>query len=306
MARGVLVLFGLLVSVSGLEIGLRVFRPQPLFRFRFSASLGWEQEPGARFVFTKDEFRNPVTYSSAGLRDTEHSLEKPAGTIRIVAIGDSFTEGLQVPLEDTYPKRLESILNLASQGGRYEVINFGTTGYGPDQYLVRLRNQALRYDADLILVGVFINDLDDLAEYGLSRLENGALHFRVVAPPGSLEGLSQRMRFFLRGRSHLFAFLTASVVRIRHLPAVLLRREGTSAQRDGSLESPERLRPYRRTYPDIMTTQIALAEALFQEMDRLATQHGLPIVAVLFPAQEQVYEGRYRSLLARWARPGEE
>lgn len=111
----VALVLGLLIA---LEFVCRVFLPEPLFRFRFSPSLGWEQEPGATFLFIKDEFHIPVTYSSAALRDTERSLKKPDATFRVVAIGDSFTEALQVPLEDTYPKQLEAMLNQASRTGR--------------------------------------------------------------------------------------------------------------------------------------------------------------------------------------------
>jgi hypothetical protein len=49
--------------------------------------------------------------NSDGLRDTEHSLQKPAGVYRIALLGDSATEGLQVALKDTYGKVLERMLN---------------------------------------------------------------------------------------------------------------------------------------------------------------------------------------------------
>src|SRR3984957_3032518 len=48
--------------------------------------------------------------SSAGLRDVEHNIAKPAGVKRVALLGDSSTEGMQVSLSNTYAKVLEKEL----------------------------------------------------------------------------------------------------------------------------------------------------------------------------------------------------
>jgi len=277
---------------------VRIFVPQPLFRFRFSPTLVWEQEPGAAYWYIKDEFQTFVRYNSTGLRDTEHNLKKEKGTFRIVTLGDSFTEALQVKLEEGYPKQLEEKLNRASNGRKYEVINFGTTGYGPDQYFLRLRDQAMLYEPDLVLVGVFINDLDDLAELDLLHLEGGALRFKSFGP---LEALSKQIKFFARGHSHFFTFLT---FRFQQLSAShLLTKVGLAAEPAKGSQMPELLRRYRKTYAGKMKTQVDLAEALFKGMRQVAEQGGARIGVVIFPAQEQVYEDRFLELQKKWDIP---
>jgi hypothetical protein len=52
-----------------------------------------------------------IDINSQGFRDKEFSLSKPTNTIRILAMGDSWTYGWYVNLNDTWPKKLENLLN---------------------------------------------------------------------------------------------------------------------------------------------------------------------------------------------------
>jgi hypothetical protein len=72
-------------------------------------------------LFSKGVFRNdpllsyrvqpvPGFSNSLGFRDDEFTLEKPPGTFRIVALGDSFAFGAQVPFEDNFLYLLEGEL----------------------------------------------------------------------------------------------------------------------------------------------------------------------------------------------------
>lgn len=49
--------------------------------------------------------------SSIGLRDVEHAATRAPGTRRILILGDSMAEALQVPLEQTAARRLEHLLS---------------------------------------------------------------------------------------------------------------------------------------------------------------------------------------------------
>ncbi len=93
--------------------------------------------------------------NSQGLRDTEHSLEKPKNTTRIALLGDSATEALQVPLAETYGKRLERLLsnsNAAYGKKNFEVINFGCSSYSTGQELLQFRNQVAAYKPDITML----------------------------------------------------------------------------------------------------------------------------------------------------------
>lgn len=69
--------------------------------YRPEAQLGWTLRPGIAAWFTK-EGRAYVEVSSAGLRDREHTVDKLAGVYRIVVLGASYSEAMQVAREEAY------------------------------------------------------------------------------------------------------------------------------------------------------------------------------------------------------------
>ena len=106
-----------------------------------------------------------VTTNSLGLREGERARAKPPGTYRIVALGDSTTEGWGVAQDMTWPAQLERRLNAQPlkgfpEGLHYEVLNLGVGNYNTVQEVMRLRNLGLSLDPDLVLLGYFINDAE--------------------------------------------------------------------------------------------------------------------------------------------------
>jgi hypothetical protein len=116
----------------------------------------YELKPNLDLMFKLVPFRS----SSQGLRDREYPLEKPPGTVRIAAIGDSFTMGSGVEMEDVYPKVLERELT-RTEGRPFEVLDFGVGGYGLRQYVAVMKTKALAWHPDLFLVGFCPNDVRD-------------------------------------------------------------------------------------------------------------------------------------------------
>jgi len=84
---------------------------------------------------------------------------KAPGTFRIIAVGDSFTFGDGIQLEDAYPARLERLLNLDAEADLHaEVINAGVKGYSSTHEL-ELIKRALQFAApDLIILQMTLND----------------------------------------------------------------------------------------------------------------------------------------------------
>jgi hypothetical protein len=89
-----------------------------------------------------------------GLRDSEHSLNKASDTFRIALLGDSATEGMQVPLNDTYGKKLEKLLNNSGEKlhKSFEVINFGCSSYSNGQETLQLEEKVAAYHPDLVIL----------------------------------------------------------------------------------------------------------------------------------------------------------
>jgi GDSL-like Lipase/Acylhydrolase family len=160
----ILVIAGSLVScLVVLELVGRVsgLFPAPSGAYRFSATKGYELSPGEGEI------------NSAGLRDREYPVAKPAATFRIVAIGDSFTFGAGVKQGETYPKRLEAMLNerLGGKGTTFEVLDAGVPGYNTYQELIHLREVGLKFNPDLIVLGFTLSDAE-LGDFGLKDVKD--------------------------------------------------------------------------------------------------------------------------------------
>jgi hypothetical protein len=105
-----------------------------------------------------------IHINSDGLHDREHALAKPADTIRIAVIGDSYPEAFPVPLEDAFWSLLEKQLTQCGvfAGKKIEVINFGVSGYGTAQELITLREHVWQYSPDIVMLTVTTNnDISD-------------------------------------------------------------------------------------------------------------------------------------------------
>jgi hypothetical protein len=118
---------------------------------------------GNDFNYVKDCLKSRVTTNAAGFHDREFSRGKSEGTYRIAVIGDSFVQALEVPLEKTFPKRLEAKLNASGAfGGRSEVYAFGRSGNGSALNYLYLKRIAASYRPDLIIHAFYpLNDPRD-------------------------------------------------------------------------------------------------------------------------------------------------
>lgn len=113
----------------------------------------------------------PVHISSNGFRTPEFVIPKPAGTVRILNLGDSVAFGWQVRQDETYGKQLEQMLNARNDGKHYEVINAGTPGWGTEDERNFLLQEGLSYQPDVVLLDItLVNDIyGGMAEAGQSE-----------------------------------------------------------------------------------------------------------------------------------------
>jgi len=103
-----------------------------------------------------------VTTNKAGFHDVEHELEKFPDRYRIVVLGDSYIEALQLPIDQGFTQQLEQLLGHSITKRRVEVINLGVSGSGPAQYYRILEKKGLIYKPDLVVMAVFPdNDFRD-------------------------------------------------------------------------------------------------------------------------------------------------
>lgn len=100
----------------------------------------------------------PVSTNSHGFRDREYPLSPSPGTVRILCLGDSLTFGDGVGVEDTYPKRLEAILQ-ESGGHSFEVINTGVPSYDTWQEITFFKTKGAQFEPRIVVLGFYGNDI---------------------------------------------------------------------------------------------------------------------------------------------------
>lgn len=89
-------------------------------------------------------------FNKEGMNDANHAVEKPLDTYRIAVIGDSYVEAMQSSLEQAYFKVMEK--KLQEKGYKVEVLAFGVGGFGTLQEYYLLRDYALKYKPDLVIL----------------------------------------------------------------------------------------------------------------------------------------------------------
>jgi lysophospholipase L1-like esterase len=151
------------------EVGLRLIGQSYYWAYakRVDPQLGWRPPPDSQ-GWQRFEGAALVSNNRLGFRDRDHRRAKPEGVRRIVVLGDSFTEAVQVPLEQTWWQRLGEQLNGHGCGEHrlggpvIEVLNFAVSGYSTAQSLIAWRHLARDFSPDLVILAFFVgNDLNE-------------------------------------------------------------------------------------------------------------------------------------------------
>lgn len=124
----------------------------PCIRESNNPGLAYEFIPNTKCIFKGTE----VKINSQGLRDYDYDLGKKSSIARIIVLGDSYTFGWGVELNESYSKILE--FNLNKNNKRYEVINFGMPSHNTMQEARLLEIKAINYKPNLIIIGYTSGD----------------------------------------------------------------------------------------------------------------------------------------------------
>src|SRR5262245_28459975 len=127
----------LVVCLLVLEGAIRVYSAFWFPRMmQLDDQLGWKHTPNVSKEF-KNELgeRITVVQNAYGHRGRERPLAKSPDKYRILVLGDSFTEGVQVGEDDLFTAVLEH------DDPRLEVLNTGVGGYGTVQEYLYLERE---------------------------------------------------------------------------------------------------------------------------------------------------------------------
>ncbi len=210
--------------------------------------------------------------NSRGLRDTrEFAYAKPAGTLRVLSLGDSHTQGYEVRQEATFSAVLERYL--AKRGVSAEVLNAGVSGFSTAEALAYLENEGYKYRPDVVVLGFYANDYEDNLKAGLFALDGARLVERkfehlpgvriqnaIYAVPGTQ---------WLSENSYLYSFVFNGVW--AHFKSALSARTG--AQFEYAVATKSR-------HSD---AEVALAVALLERMRAFCERHAMRLIVVDIP-----------------------
>jgi hypothetical protein len=194
----VLLTVSLAIALLLMEGAARLMKLRPFADInQLDTALGWRPRPNSQGTLAEEGLSH-IRINSAGFRDREHAIAKPANTYRIAVLGDSYVFGLGVEREERFTEVVEQRLAgcPALAGKQPEVLNFGVSGYSPGQELIVAERHAMAYQPDLFVQAFFSgNDVGDsykaLNEGYLERpyfvYRNGNLveddSFRALLPP---------------------------------------------------------------------------------------------------------------------------
>lgn len=164
----VLLAVGVLFAWGAGELLVRFVIPTSTVAYRFVPDVGYMLQPNGTFRWVSPDYDVVVKTNGAGFHDVEHALAKPPGVYRVLVVGDSMVESLQVPIPQQFTRLLEE--RTRTWAGRpVEVINLGVSGKGPAQYYRTVEKVGLAYQPDLVVVVVtllndFLNDVPELEQ----------------------------------------------------------------------------------------------------------------------------------------------
>lgn len=139
------------IPLVSLQRSLDRYNSSTSSRLMYDPDVGWSPRPNVHdWVYH---------YNSTGIRSApaEYTLAPAPGTFRIALFGDSYTHCDEVPIEECWGTHLEA--RLRENGIPAEVINFGVSGYGIDQALLRWHKDGRAYAPHLVILGFNADDV---------------------------------------------------------------------------------------------------------------------------------------------------
>ena len=256
----VLALAALCGSLLVCELGLRLFYPKYawLAESPFTSAAGEVpipfRPPNRRSLIPHPDTGelHAVHYNNLALRQHRDFTDADLrSAVNIGFFGDSSTENVFMPVQFSFTEPLDFLLNLRNPNRSFNVLNFGTSGYGLSESLIRYERRSgpkLHHVFYLYSPNDFYSD----ARRGLFQLDDtGSLSYGEVIHYGKRPVISKlHLSYLVLGAfDHLHAHLAEVAAMPKssvfyghsglddwpyHLFTALLRRFKEAAERDGA------------------------------------------------------------------------
>lgn len=283
LTNGLIAIAAVLLTLGLAELGVRLFYPQPTglsHQDRFGLAMHWPRM--TRFL---PQYGHDVSFNSAGMRDREHAKQKEAGVFRILVLGDSFMEALQVPFEASLPSQLERALQERT-GKRVEVVNAGVSGWGTDDELRYLKQYGRAWRPDLVLVAMTLhNDISDNLRMAWHTVQHDSLVERPRAPMSFLRYKIVELKAFVATRLQLYQLWS----RVRHGSEIRRYTRGLNSHVVQLFQQPA---------PLSIAWGLTLTALELKGIQAVAAADGGRAAVVLLPLRWQLSDERFAELVA--------
>jgi lysophospholipase L1-like esterase len=277
----------LLIGLGAAEVAARVwfdappnpFR-EPQLRFERRPEMGWLHVPN-QTGYLDDGL---ASINELGIRGRLPEMPKPSDSLRILALGDSTTFGWGVGDDETYCAFLEERLRAANPARQPHVINAGVSAYDLKNAARLLKYFAADLLPDVVVVGVFWNDLPyqvvtpdgallaKVTEETPSDQSPRRTSFHLANQPSTLNSLLRRSRLLYVLRQTWLFFIAptgAASNQVQWEMALLEGRDSTAID---------------EAWRDI--------ESTLREIRDVSVAHGFDLIVVVMPIRAQA-AGRY-------------
>lgn len=137
---------------------------RPIF-YRLGDSCYPTNHSGYFIPYQNADYPDVTSYCSLAFEKSWDICNSPTASthpdrLRILALGDSFTEAIGVHYEDTWPVRLEGLLAGQSESGKDPlVINCGMAAYNVSEISKRFRSRNERHKPQVVIYAYVLNDV---------------------------------------------------------------------------------------------------------------------------------------------------
>lgn len=251
--------------------------------------------PNSHFWHTSVDGSWEFVTDSKGFRDRrDFSYAKPEGTLRILSLGDSHTQGYEVRQDFTFTAVAERYLR--ARQVKTQAINAGVSGFSNAEELAFLENEGYKYQPDVVVLGFYGNDFEDNLKADLFALdgERGLKEVKYEHIPGvkiqnviyafpPVRWLSENSYAYSLLFNGVWEYFKARLAKAATAEYAVPKEAGPAPQ------------------------EVALAAALIERMQRFCAAHNARFIVVDIPLRvgpEQIASSLPKGLQERLARDG--
>ena len=289
LGNSLLVLAALAIAFAIGEVVVRIaFKQQTVLFPRYHTDYHYGKytlrgiRPNSDFWHTSVDGHWEFITNSRGFRNKrDFPYAKPEGTVRVLSLGDSHTQGYEVRQAFTFSSALERYM--AGRGLKAEVLNAGVSGFGNAEELAFLENEGWKYHPDAVVLGFYANDYEDNLKAGLFALDaQGRLvekkyeHIPGVKIQNAIYALPP-VRWLSENSYFYSLFFNGAWEYFKGLAAKRAQQEAK-----GMASLPDYAVP---THSGFEPHEVALAAALLERMQAFCKEKGIRLIVVDIPTR---------------------